>query len=292
MPETADIPCQRWRPGGRPSWRRPEEGGFDRTRYGVEEIDELPAREFVLSIHYANTWVATLRRYGMFDLSGGEPRLVGAAILSNPMNKAVLTNVFPGLAPYTETADVGRFCLLDEVPANAESWFMTECCRLAAEAGYRGLVLFSDQVARWTRDGRQVKPGHFGIAYQAKGFRFTGESSGGVEYHLPDGSVICRRSAQKVRGQEPGHRYVEEQLIRWGAAPMRAGQKPARWLAGALPAAGAIPVQHPGKLRYVAALGTTRRARRAAAREIALPPLPYPKPYLGQLELFTPGGRR
>lgn len=169
---------------------------------------------------------------------------------------------------------------------------MTECGRLAAEDGYRGLVLFSNPVARWTKDGRLLKPGHFGIAYQAKGFRFTGESSGGVEYHLPDGSIINRRSAQKVRKQEPGHRYVEEQLMRWGAPRMRAGEKPAAWFAAALPAARAIPVNHPGKLRYVASLGLTRRARRAAAREIALPALPYPKPYLGQLELFPAGGLR
>jgi hypothetical protein len=57
----------------------------------------------------------------MFDLAGeAGPRLVGAAILSNPTNEKVLTNAFPGYAPYTETAEVGRFCLLDEVPANAD----------------------------------------------------------------------------------------------------------------------------------------------------------------------------
>jgi hypothetical protein len=120
-PSTASVPCQRWSPGGIPSWRRPEDGGFDPGRYGVKEIDEDEAREFVMGIHYSKAWLATLRRYGMFDLRGEDgPRLVGAAILSSPMNEKVLTKPFPRLEPYTESAEVGRFCLLDEVPANAD----------------------------------------------------------------------------------------------------------------------------------------------------------------------------
>ena len=42
------LPCQRWSPGGHPSWRRPEAGGFDASRYGVQPIGETSAREFVM----------------------------------------------------------------------------------------------------------------------------------------------------------------------------------------------------------------------------------------------------
>jgi hypothetical protein len=36
--------CQRWNPGGIPSWRRPCDGGFDPARYGVAPIGEEQAR--------------------------------------------------------------------------------------------------------------------------------------------------------------------------------------------------------------------------------------------------------
>jgi hypothetical protein len=300
----SDIPCQRWRRGGRPSWARPEDGGFNKARYGVKEIDERPARDFVMRIHYAGTWVATLRRYGLFDLKDESgPRLVGAAILSNPSNEKVLTKPWPAFAPYTETADVGRFCLEDQVPANAESHFLREVCRLAAADGYRGLVLFSDPVERWAAPeldaggnvivpGRIIKPGHFGIAYQGAGAIHVGESTPGVEYHFPDGSVFNRRAAQKIRARERGHMYAEQQLIKWGAPELRAGEDPRKWLTTSIEtlveAGTAVRVDSPGKLEYVIPLGTTKRARQIARREMVLPAKKYPKPYLGQLELFSP----
>ena len=290
-----DLPCQRWSfpdaehpAGGRPSWRRPEDGGFDKTRYGFKEIDEQPARDFVTAVHYEKAWLATKARYGMFDLAGPEPRLVGAAILSVPTNNAVLTKVWPHLVPNKETIDLGRFCLLDAVPANAETDFLAEVGRLAAKLGFRGLVMFSDPGERWTPDGRLIKPGHHGIMYQAWNAGYTGQTDGGPEWHLPDGTVINRRTAQKIRAQEAGHEYAEKLLIRNGARVMRAGEQPAAWLREALPDARAIRVIQEGKHRYVKALGTNRAERRAAAREMVLPTMAYPKPYLGQLELFNP----
>jgi hypothetical protein len=191
---------------------------------------------------------------------------------------------------------------LTNTALHQESHFIKAVCGMAAADGYRGLVLHSDPVERWTAaevddDGnvivpaRRVKRGHFGISYQSAGAIFTGATSGGAEWHLPDSSVFNRRAAQKVRKQEPGHRYAEKQLIKWGARPIRAGEKPAEWLAEALPAAHARKVRDPGKLRYLIPLGTSRRGRAAARREIAYPARPHPKPYLGQLELFSPDGR-
>ena len=137
--------CQRWTDRIQ-SWRRPEDGGFDPSRYGAAEIGEASAKRFVTGHHYSGTYPAASRRYCLFDLTDGE--LVGTAVLSVPARREVLTAVFPGLEPYAESAELGRFVLLDEVPANGESWFWAECRRLAATDGVRGVVAFSDPVRR------------------------------------------------------------------------------------------------------------------------------------------------
>lgn len=155
--------CQRWRERQQ-SWRRTSEGGFDRSRYDVGEIDDdLPAKEFIEQHHYSGSYVSALRRYGLYDSTG----LVGVAVLSHPCNDAVLLNPFPVLDPGVESAELGRLVLLDEVPANAESFFVAEVFRLAAGSGYRGVVSFSDPNPRYDSADILTMPGHLGIVYQA-----------------------------------------------------------------------------------------------------------------------------
>lgn len=276
--------CQRWN-GRAQSWRHPADGGFDPSRYWAARIEPARAKAFVTAHHYSGTYPAWIANYGMFETDTGE--LVGVAVLSTPGSPAVLPSVFPALEPSTESADLGRFVLLDKVPANAESWLLGEVRRQAAETGMRGLVMFSDPVERRRADASIVTPGHVGTIYQASGCRYLGLSAPSTEWVLPDGTVFSRRAAQKVRKQDRGHRYAEMQLIAWGARPMRAGEDPAAWLAEALVAAGAVRFRHPGKHRYAIALGRTRRER--AAVTIAGRPGAYPKRHLGQLDLFACG---
>ena len=155
--------CQRWNPGGVPSWRRPCDGGFDPGRYGVAPVSDGQAKAFVTSLHYSRSYPAAVHRYGLFDLAAATPVLAGVAVLSVPASKTVLTSVFPHLEPYRESLELGRFVLADEVPANGESWFIGQCGRLAAVAGLRGLVMFSDPVERRRADGTLVMPGHVGV---------------------------------------------------------------------------------------------------------------------------------
>lgn len=279
--------CQRWRPGGRPSWRRPEDGGFTPARYGVDVLAEAAAKAFVTGLHYSGTYPAASHRYGMFDLTGPAPALVGVAVLSVPASRLVLTGVFPRLEPYQESLELGRFVLADAVPANGESWFLGQLRRLAAAAGIRGLVMFSDPVPRRRADGTVVMPGHVGTIYQAAGSVYTGRGTARTLTVLRDGSVLSDRAAQKIRRQERGHEYAERQLTALGASPRRAGQSPADWLALALADTGARRLRHPGCHRYAFRLGTSRRAR--AAVQVAPRPAPYPKADLGQLDLFHAG---
>jgi hypothetical protein len=133
--------CQRWQPGRRQqTWRHRSEGGFDPARYHVRPVEEATAARFVTANHYSGAYPAARLRYGMFH---GQA-LVGVAVLSVPMSTAVLTGVWPGLVPFDESLELGRFLLLDAVEAPAESWFLARVLRQAAAQGIRGIVTFAD----------------------------------------------------------------------------------------------------------------------------------------------------
>jgi hypothetical protein len=262
------------------SWKRPEDGGFDPARYGVAAIaDDTTAKDFVQRHHYSGSYPAAKHRYGLYDLAGEEPELAGVAVLSVPASRKVLTNVFPGLEAYDESLELGRFVLLDPVPANGESWFLGQAFRLAADAGVRGVVSFSDPVPRWADapDGtrRRVMPGHVGTIYQATNAAYTGRGTRRTLTLLRDGTVFSERAAQKVRDQGKGHEYAELILIEHGATPMRAGEDPKAWLARALEEVGARKFRHPGNHRYAFRVGATRTQRNGV--RIALPAEDYPK---------------
>jgi len=291
----------RWSPGGRQSWRRRRDGGFDGSLYEVREIWPREAAPFVTSVHYLHSMPSVRRCYGLFEKASRE--LVGAAVLSTPTSKLTIPKVFPELAPI-EAAELGRFVLLDRVPANGESHFLGQVRHLAARPAVltdpkkkddpkerekkvplRGLVMFSDPVARRLPDGTVVMPGHWGTSYQASGCRYLGPSGKSTEAVFRDGTVFNRRTMQKVRSQEQGHAYAERMLVARGARPMRPGEHPARWLREALDAAQARRFDHPGKFKYAIALGVTRADRAAVLIAGALDHTAYPKRDLGQLEL-------
>lgn len=264
----ASHECQRWN-NHQHSWRHTSEGGFNPDRYTVEPIDETTGKAFVLAHHYSSAWPSAKYRFGMFD--GTE--LVGALVYSVPSQAAVLTNVYPDLEPYVESIELGRLVLLDEVPANAESWFVARCGEEAAVRGVRGVVSFADPVPR-VIGGRTIFCGHRGTTYQASNAIYTGRGAPQTMTILPNGEVLNNRAKSKVRQQDTGHEHVERKLIGLGAKPMRAGENPHAWLAQALDDVGVVRLRHHGNLRYALRIGT--RSQRRATR-IALPSLPYPK---------------
>jgi len=225
----------------------------------------------VQSRHYSGTWPAAARRYGLFDLAGG---LLGVCVLGIPMSAAVLTNVFSDLEPMVEALELSRLVLADEVPGNAETWFIARVfADAAAAAGVRGVVAFADPVPR-VIDGRLVFPGHRGAVYIAKGGAYLRRATPRTLTVLGDGRVLSDRSAQKVRQDERGHEHVERQLVRLGADPRRATQPGAQWLAEALGQVRATRLRHRGNHRYAFRLGRTARER--ARVRIARPSGPYP----------------
>ncbi|GAA4102973.1 hypothetical protein [Nonomuraea soli] len=62
----------------------------------------------------------------------------------------------------------------------------------------------------------------------------------------------------KIRKQEQGHRYAEQMLCSFGAAPRRPGQDPRCWLEEALAAAQVRAVRHLGNHRFAWTIGPRR----------------------------------
>jgi hypothetical protein len=261
--------CQRWR-DGRHHWRHRSEGGFDAAKYEVAPIDDRTAKAYVERNHYAASYVASRLRYGLWDRRGD---LLGVTVLSVPVRREVLTLAFPTLAPFRESLELGRFVLADRAPANAESWFLGRVFYLAGREGVRGVVSFSDPVARRDANGQTVFPGHIGIVYQAANAVYAGRGTARTILVLPDGRVLHERALSKLRSLDVGHEYVENLLRQFGA-PARRGKSPAEWLPTALAAANVRRLRHPGNHRYLFRVGD-RASRRSTL--IALPTWPYPK---------------
>jgi hypothetical protein len=260
--------CQRWS-GGRHSWRHTSEGGFDPARYTVDPLDETTAKTYVVTNHYSGSYPAARLRYGLFE----DDVLRGVCVLGIPTSRAVLSLPLPGLEPYVESLELSRLVLADEVPANAETWFIARCFTEAAAAGVRGIVSFADPVPRVVA-GEVLFPGHVGTIYQASNAVLCGRGTPRTLLVLPTGKTLNARSIQKVRKLERGHVHVEAELVRFGATARRDGEDPAAWLAGAMAAAGVTRLRHGGNHRYVFRIGTKAQRRRTV---IGLPSVPYPK---------------
>lgn len=245
-------------------WVRPDRPLFDPAACRVARLDTRSAQRFILDHHYSGSYPARQFDYGLWQTG----RLVGVAVLSIPVNKHTLTNLFPTLTPYRQSLELGRFVLEDSVGYNGETWFLARIFALAKEAGLRGIVSFSDPTPRPREDGSLAHIGHVGTIYQATNARYTGRGRARSLLLLPDGTVFSERNLDKIRHQTQGHEYAERLLMQWGARPM-GREEPTRWLAEALASARVRTLAHPGNHRYVFTLEKGVR--------VSAPSLPYPK---------------
>ncbi|MFJ5951355.1 hypothetical protein [Streptomyces noursei] len=246
---TATPWCQRWR-DRRPSFRHTSAGGFDPRHYTVEPLAVRTAKPFVPRHHYSGSLPSAKKTFGLFNISDGEPRLNGVAVFGISVSKTVLERALPDLEPNVGALECSRFVLLDECPANTESWFLARTFDALLTSDVRGVVSFAAPVPRRTNTGELAAIGYAGPIYQASNAAYTGRATARTIKLLPDGTVLNDRSAQKVRKQEQGHEYVEAKLMSFGAPVPRAGCDPALWLRDALHAVGARNTRHRGAHRF------------------------------------------
>lgn len=254
--------AQRWT-HGRGSYRVAGEP-IDTRRYEVAPIaGDREAKAFVVAHHYSGSYPAARFRFGLYRSA----QLVGVAVFSVPANPLALA-CLPGEP--LESVELGRFVLLDDVPANGESWLLARCFELLRAEGIVGAVAFSDPTERTDAAGALVFRGHIGTIYQATNATFVGRSKAERRRLLPDGTVVHGRALAKIRRRDCGWRYAVEQLVAQGASQPRLGEELTAWLARELPRITRT-LPHPGNLKYAWTLrARDRRHLRPLAR-------PYPK---------------
>lgn len=295
MTTAVDGSAQRWRVDGIPTWRAPEHGVFRPAGWDVTLIPEAKAAAFVHQLHYTRSMPAARLCIGLTTSDDrawtghfvGGRHLAGVAVISVPMQRRVLTNVFPTLEPYHESAELGRLVLADGVAFNGETWFVSRVNRLASAHGLKGLVMFSDPMPRsklvttvgpdgepeqsWIR----VMPGHVGVIYQALNAYACGKSTPRTVVHLPwHGLTVSDRTLSKIRKWESGAAGAVAWLIELGAPPMRQGEDPRDWLARAFAELEAVKRRHRGCWRYALVIGGSSNRRVITP---ALPRTPYPR---------------
>jgi len=252
---------QRWL-FGRDSYRKPEEP-IRPSEYEVSEFKgDLEPKRFVEAHHYSGSYPAARFRFGLHR----HGQLVGVAVFSHPCRDSVLTNVFPGKA--TDSVELGRFVLLDEVPANGETFMLGRCFSGLRKHDLRGVLSFSDPVPRKDVQGRTVFKGHLGTIYQAHNGRFLGRGTARTLRILPDGTIFSDRAASKVRAGVKGWEYSSRILREFGADEPWEDRK--AWLSHWRPKVTRT-FRHPGNFKY--AWGLDRRMQKALPAAAG----PYPK---------------
>lgn len=236
---------------GREFWRVDRDEGFRKTDYAVDIIRDSVAEAFVAANHYSGSYPIAQERIGLFR--GRE--LVGVAVFSIPINN----NVVPRYTgqPAKNGTELGRFVLLDEVPYNAESWFLAGAFKAlrALRPNVSVVVAYSDPMPRRTSLGQVILPGHVGISYQAGNAHYLGRASSKVLHLNSAGVALSTRAISKVRLQEHGADSAEKRLVLLGAPARHFGQHPAEWINEVLASNVFRRVKHPGNHVYAWALG-------------------------------------
>lgn len=264
------VPTQRWR-DRRQGWRVDRDEGFRKVDYSADIIRDGVARTFVTTHHYSGSYPVAVERIGLFR--GRE--LVGAAVFSFPMNN----NAVPRYSGHAanQGIELGRFVLLDEVPYNAESFFLARALSLlrTEHPHLRCVIAYSDPVPRQTSDGRIVMPGHVGAIYQASSAIYVGRAQAKTMHLTATGEALSTRALSKIRLQEHGAGSAEKRLVMLGATPRAFGQDPALWVTEVLASGTFRKVRHPGNHVYCFPIGPSA-SKRGIVRRFAAP-LPYPK---------------
>lgn len=263
---------QRWR--DRRESYRPAGEPINPRHFDVELITELAAKAFVRQHHYLGRYPAARLRAGLMrTLPGRRPELVGVAVFSQPMTQAVIPH-WTGLPPQ-HGIELGRLTLLDEIPANAESFFVARAFRLLARElpHIQAIVSFSDPMQRLTDTGQQITPGHSGVVFQALNARHVGRSKARPIILDRAGQTVSERALAKLRTGDRGAGHVYEQLLAAGAPRRHRDEADADYVARALRDGPFRRVRHPGNLAYLWPSLTAPRHVAAGFR----PGLSYPK---------------
>lgn len=240
---------------------------FRPNGYSVEIIDRDRARAVIEAHHYEGTFPSCRKAIGLLNAAR---QVVGVAVLSQPYDHAI--RYWTGFDDRLAVAELGRFVCDPSVAFNGETWMIARAFRiLREELDLQAVISYADPVARVNVAGELTKPEHYGTIYQATNAMYLGTAEPRTKVLLPAGRTVNGRALTKIRKQERGWRYAEQQLVDAGAPARADHEDPRAWLDRVL--AGFERVRHPGNLTYV--FGLTRDAQRRIRAKHT--PKTYPK---------------
>jgi hypothetical protein len=215
--------CQRWTE--KRESRRPAGETIQTSAYEVAPISSPAARAFVETHHYSGTFSPASYRFGLHER--GE--LVGVAVYGVAPSMAAHRAVFGSLS-LQQGVSLARLVLLDRVPGNGESWFVSRTFAMLREAGVVAVESCADPEPRPAADGKLTHRGHVGTVYQALNAQYVGRTNAASLRLLPDGTCLNNRACGKIVRREQGCDYAVAQLVRWGAETLQDDEDALAWL--------------------------------------------------------------
>lgn len=206
------------------------------TQFADFDVQIIPAsigKEFIIAHHYSRGVHNGPICVGLIN----NGKLVGVCAFAAPSSEAVRASVF-GEDMKQSVIELHRLVLLDEVPKNAESFFISRALRELKNHRpyYKAVLSFADPTQN-----------HLGIIYQATNALYCGVSAPATFYLDPDGRLRHPR--------QNGVNITKE------IAESR----------------GWKPVKRQGKHRYLYLLPDNRRDKKVLLRKLQLDVFSYPK---------------
>ena len=215
-----------------------EEGGSIPTsslqifNFKIRKISFDMAKKFVKEHHYTGSIKGSIT-YGLFN----NYQLIGVCAFATPSSENVCASVF-GVEHKRSVTELHRLVLLDCVPKNSESWFLSRVLKILKKDRpfYNAVLSFADP-----------NEGHRGIIYQATNAIYTGTSNKSTFYLDQNGRLKHPRY--------DGHNISRAEALS------------RNWKT----------IKREGKYRYLYLLYNDKRHRKKLLQMLLLKQLPYPK---------------
>lgn len=199
----------------------------------VEKVAASIAKPFVREHHYSHGIHNGPMTYGLFDAE----ELIGVLAFATPSSEAVCSSVF-GDEKKRSVTELHRLVLLDRVPKNAESFFISRALKLLKfdRPYYKAVLSFADSTQ-----------GHVGTIYQACNALYCGTTASATFYLDADGRLRHPR--------QNGVNITRDMAKEKGWSPVRRG----------------------AKHRYLFLLPQSKAEAKVLRKELLLDVMPYPR---------------
>lgn len=193
---------------------------IDPRSYAVDVITAAAARLFLAEHHYLPNYPAAILNVGLFCHAPTGKSLVGVATFATPATNNII-RAHTGLENAQTGTCLARLSLLDQVPGNGESYFVSRAFSILRKEKPHilAVVSYSDEAA-----------GHIGQVYQALSAQYRGRTAARTVHRIGS-EIISGRTLSKIRLDESGIEGAIQQMQRAGADPRRAHESAQQWLA-------------------------------------------------------------